>query len=234
MKFTYSLLVFLMSVNFLLAQTFNQLDSEGKRHGKWKKNYDNTDILRYEGEFSHGKEIGLFKFYKKYRNKAVLSATKLFNTYNNLVEVKFFTSTGKLVSEGQMDGRTYVGEWKYYQKYTDGLLILEHYNNKGELDGERLVYYPNGQVAEKQTYVAGKLYGESLWYSENKVLLKSYVYEDDELHGKAKFFNAQGELISEGTYKRGKKDGVWKYYEHGKLVNEENFSYVPKPIKKTP
>lgn len=233
MKFTYSLLVFLMSANFLCGQTFNQLDSEGKRHGKWKKNYDNADILRYEGEFFHGKEIGLFKFYKKYKNKAVLSATKQFNTDNDLIDVKFFTSTGKLVSEGQMNDRIYVGEWKYYQKDTDELLILEHYNNKGELDGERLVYYPNGQVAEKQTYVAGKLYGESLWYSENKVLLKSYVYEDDELHGEAKFYNAQGELISEGTYKRGKKGGVWKYYENGKLMEEKDFTIKSKnPYKK--
>ena len=234
MKIIYSLLVFLMSVNFIMAQTFNQLDSEGKRHGKWKKNYDNTDVLRYEGEFFHGKEIGIFKFYKKYNNKAVLSATKQFNGDNNFVEVKFFTSTGKLVSEGQMDGRVYIGEWKYYQKDSNELLILEQYNSKGELDGERFVYYPNGQIAEKQTYILGKLSGESLWYSENNVLLKSYVYENDELHGEAKFFNAQGALVSEGIYKRGKKDGVWKYYENGKLLNEEDLSDVPKPIKKTP
>ena len=46
------------------AQKNNQMDADGNRHGIWKKNFDNTQQVRYEGEFNHGKEIGLFKFYK--------------------------------------------------------------------------------------------------------------------------------------------------------------------------
>lgn len=234
MKRFYSILFLLLFSNVLIAQNINQFDANGKRHGVWKKNFDDTDILRYEGQFSHGKEIGLFKFYKAYKKKAILSATKLFNENNNIAEVKFLASSGRVISEGKMNGKTYIGTWKYYQKNSDQLLTLENYNNNGELIGERLVYYPSGQIAEKQNYVNGKLHGESYWLSEKNVVLKTYIYENDELHGLAKFYNPKGELVSEGQYKRGKKDGVWKYYEDGELTNQKDFTYKPKYIKKTP
>lgn len=220
--------------NLLLAQDINQLDANGKNHGVWKKNFENTNILRYEGEFLHGKEIGTFKFYKNIKKKAVLTATKEFNEANSKAYVKFFASTGKLISEGEMDGKTHVGEWKYYQKTNNKLLTLEQYDATGKLIGERIVYYPNGQIAEKQTYTAGKLDGVSVVYSDKNVLLSEIVYVNGELHGNAKYYTAKGELVAEGFYKKGKKDGVWKYYEDGKLTEEKNFAYIPKYTKKTP
>ncbi|WP_424200541.1 toxin-antitoxin system YwqK family antitoxin [Algibacter sp.] len=230
----YSFMFFLMASSLMFAQNINQFDPEGKRHGVWKKNFEDTNIIRYEGQFDHGKEIGLFKFYKNYKKKAILSATKLFNENNDIAEVTFLASNGKVISKGKMNGKTYIGTWKYYQKNSDQLLTLENYNDKGELIGERLVYYPSGQLAEKKKYSNGKLYGESFWLSEKNVVLKTYIYENGELHGAAKFYNPKGELLSEGQYNRGKKDGVWKYFENGKLVNEEDFTYIPKLIKKTP
>ena len=142
-----TLLVLVSTVIF--SQEINQLDAAGKRHGIWKKTFDNSNVLRYEGEFLHGKEVGLFKFYLNVKNKAVLSATKEFNVDDNRAYVKFLASTGKVISEGTMDGKKYVGNWKYYQKSNSNLLIVENYSDVGELEGERLVYYPNGQVAEK-------------------------------------------------------------------------------------
>ncbi|WP_396600765.1 toxin-antitoxin system YwqK family antitoxin [Algibacter sp. R77976] len=223
-----------MCSSIMFAQNVNQFDANGKRHGIWKKHFEDTNIIRYEGQFAHGKEIGLFKFYKNYKKKAILSATKLFNENNNRAAVKFLASNGKVISEGEMYGKTYIGTWKYYQKNSDQLLTVEHYNDKGELIGERLVYYPSGQLAEKKNYSNGKLHGESFWLSEKNVVLKSYIYENDELHGKAQFYNPKGELLSEGQYKRGKKDGVWKFYEDGKLIRKKDFTYKPKYIKKTP
>ena len=224
------LVLFVYSLSF--SQTINQLDEHGKRHGVWKKTFKNTKVLRYEGAFSHGKEVGLFKFYKNINKKAVLTASKQFNENDNKAYVKFFTSKGKLISEGQMDGKLYVGEWKYYQKRSDKLLTLEHYNDKGNLAGERLVYYPNDQIAEKQKYTDGKLDGVSIWYSANNVVLKEFIYVNGELHGVSKFYNPKGELIVEGLYKQGKKHGIWKYYEHGELIEEKDFTPKGKFKKK--
>ncbi|MCL5128091.1 toxin-antitoxin system YwqK family antitoxin [Algibacter sp. L4_22] len=226
-----SLLFFLSSI-MLSAQSINKFDSAGKRDGVWKKNFESTDIIRYQGTFLHGKEVGEFKFYKNINGKAVLSATKVFNKENNIAKVTFLGSKGKIISEGEMDGKTFIGTWKYYQKSNDNLLILENFNNNGELIGDRFVYYKNGEIAEKQSYLAGKLNGESFWYSENNVVLKSFVYENDEIHGPSKIYNGKGELLIEGQYKRDKKDGVWKYYENGALKEEKDFTYVPKYVKK--
>jgi antitoxin component YwqK of YwqJK toxin-antitoxin module len=232
--FKLSIILFFLNIISVSAQEINQFDEDGKRHGIWKKNFEGTKVVRYEGAFSHGKEIGLFKFYKNIKNKPVLTATKQFNDSDNIAEVKFLASNGKIISEGKMDGKTYIGTWKYYQKNSDQLLTLEHYNYKGELNGERFVYYENGQIAEKQFYKSGKLEGASIWYSEKNVVLKEMLYVNGELHGPAKFYNPKGELVSEGQYKNGKKDGVWKFYESGKLAEEKDFTYKPKYIKKTP
>lgn len=227
MKFKYLILIFLATY-IAAAQNTNQFDANGKRHGIWKKTFKDTKIIRYQGEFNHGKEIGEFKFYKNINKKAVLTASKVFNNFNSIAKVTFYSSKGKVISEGQMDGKLYIGVWKYYQKNTDGLLILEHYNNTGHLDGERLVYYKNGQVAEKQHYKNGKLEGNSVWFSEKGIVLKAFVYVNDELHGISKYYNPKGVLITEGRYKNGKKHGIWKFYENGKLIEEKDFTYKRK------
>ena len=53
--------VIILLVHFFVvaafAQSINQFDTDGKRHGIWKKNFENTQQLRYEGEFIHGKEM---------------------------------------------------------------------------------------------------------------------------------------------------------------------------------
>ena len=185
-----------------------------------------------EGEFNHGKEIGLFKFYKLVKKKSVLSATKLFNANDDSAEVKFLTSRGKSISDGKMVGKTYVGKWVYYHKNSDKIMTAEIYDDKGVLQGERLVYYDNGQLAEKTTYIDGKIEGLSEVYSLKGVVLKTFIYENNELHGVSKAFNGKGELLSEGQFKRGKKTGVWKFYENNKLIEQKDFTYVTKLKKK--
>ncbi|MEO5789800.1 MAG: toxin-antitoxin system YwqK family antitoxin [Gelidibacter sp.] len=213
----------------MLAQDLiNQLDNDGKRHGLWRKDFDNTTQPRYEGVFEHGKEVGLFKFYKMDGKKSVLSATREFSANNNNIIVKFYSSKGKLISEGQMVGKLFVGKWVYYHNKTNGIMIVEHYNDQGQLDGERLVYYPKGQLAEQTNYVNGKQNGNSKVFSENGVVIKDFLYKDDMLDGMAKYYNAAGQLLAEGVYRNDKKHGIWKYYENGVLSEEKDFTVYSK------
>ena len=170
LKFT---AIFLLLTVFSFAQDINQFDEEGKRHGIWKKNFDETKQIRYQGTFNHGKEVGEFKFYKLVKKKSVLTATKVFNTNDTTAEVKFFASNGKVISEGKMDGRLYVGKWVYYHNKSDKIMTLENYNSNGELNGEKLVYYIDGVVAERANFVNGKQQGKSYWYSVKEVVLKN-------------------------------------------------------------
>lgn len=198
----------------------NQFNKDGERHGYWSKDFDGTKEKRYEGNFDNGKEIGLFKYFKLDNKKSVLSATKLFNTEDNKAEVKFFTSKGKLVSEGLMDGTLFIGKWIYYHKNNDGILKTEHYNNMGESHGESVTFFENNVIAEKLQYQNGKLHGLCEWYTKNGNLFKSSEFKNDELDGLTKTYNDKGELVIQGNYKSDLRTGVWKYFENGQITEE--------------
>ena len=231
MNFKFTFLIIILSA-YGFAQDINQFDAEGKRHGIWKKNFDGTNQIRYQGAFKNGKEVGAFKFYKLVKKKSILTATKVFSTDDHSAEVKFLASNGKVISEGKMVDRLYVGKWLYYHNKSDKIMTLEIYNPKGELEGEKLVYYKDGVVAERANYVAGKQHGKSNWYSVKGVVLKEFMFENGELHGIARYYNSEGELIVTGTYERGKKNGLWKYYENDELTSEKDFSISSKLIIK--
>ncbi|GGG53581.1 toxin-antitoxin system YwqK family antitoxin [Bizionia arctica] len=225
--------IFLLIPTLFMAQSVNQLDKNGKRDGVWKKNFDNTNIVRYEGTFLHGKEIGLFKFYKSINKTAVLTATKQFNEKDNLAEVTYYASNGKVISKGIMNGKDNIGEWTIYHNSSTQVMTLEHYNNQGQLDGESMVYYSDGQLAEKRHFIKNKVQGKAIWYYENGNEMKIYHYENGLLHGEAKFYLAEGALEIEGQYKNDQKDGIWKYYKDGELSDEKDYTrYSKNPYNK--
>jgi len=183
-----------VATNVIAQEAYNQLDANGKRHGKWQKTFEGSKHLRYQGEFSHGKEIGLFKFYKLYRGKSVLSATKQFNPENTIAEVTYLSSRGKVISKGKMDGRLHIGKWQYFHEKTKDLMTEEAYNAEGLLEGEKRTYYPSKKLAEVIVYKNGKREGVSTWYTEEGTKLKEFTYENDQLHGPANFYDANEKL----------------------------------------
>ncbi|MBF8150935.1 toxin-antitoxin system YwqK family antitoxin [Winogradskyella sp. F6397] len=200
----------------------NQFDKDGLRHGFWTKNYHKTNEIRYEGVFNHGKEIDSFKFYTLSGGKSVLSAIKVFNEKDSIADVTFLASTKKVISEGKMNGKRFIGKWTFYHKNSDIKMIEENYNNEGLLEGERFVYFKNGTIAESAHYKNGALDGESKWFSEKGVLLRHTHYKEGELDGKTINYDALGNITSEGNYSNSQKTGVWNYYKDGVLTKEIN------------
>ncbi len=225
MRFLIPLLLFVVS--FGNAQEINQMDSNGERHGVWKKYFPKTKQLRYEGAFEHGKEVGTFKFYCE-ECKDQPTVVKEFTLGNSLANVKYYTAKGKLVSEGKMEGKLRIGEWLYFHKKNSEVMTREQYEN-GKLAGKKYVYYGNGVVAEEATYKDGLLNGPSLYYSYDSKLLKELFYVNDKLEGPAVYYDAKGAKQMEGKYVNDRKKGIWKYYINGQLDKEETF---PKPLKK--
>jgi len=222
-------ILFIISLTFVMfnvqaQESYNQFDKNGKRHGVWKKNFEDTKQVRYQGQFEHGKEVGLFKFYKLVTKKSSLTATKSFNPNNNIAEVTFFASTGKIISKGKMDFKKYIGEWLYYHNDSDKIMTKETYNNLGLLEGKKYVYFENGQLAEELFFKNGKEEGNVKNYSEKGILIKDFNYKNGELHGSYKDYTSEGDLVVEGQFKNGKKHSIWKYYNNGKLTKEKNFS----------
>ena len=221
-------LKFILLVSFLIIglsaisqNKINQFDNQGKRHGKWVKLFDDSTQIRYEGEFNHGKEIGVFNYYcSDCKDKPII--VKTFNKKDNTAQVVYFTKKGKLVSDGTMDSKKRIGEWVYYHEKSKNVMTREHYID-GKLDGLKTTYYLNHKITEELSYKKGIKEGENNYYAPDGVLLKKLYYINDQLDGKAFYYDSNGDIIIDGNYKNGRKDGVWKYYSDDKLIKEVTF-----------
>ena len=217
---------FIVTASVLAQVEVNQFDANNERHGVWKKYHENSRQLRDEGQFIHGKEVGVFKYYCS-DCKDLPMVARTFNDSDNSAQVQYFTKKGKLVSEGKMDGKNKKGEWLYYQKNSKNIMTKEFYV-EGKLEGLKTTYYKNNKVTQIINYKDGLKEGEDNYYSLEGVLLKKLYYVNDQLHDKAFYYDADGVVIIEGNYKNGKKHGVWKHYKNGKIILEETY---PKPKK---
>lgn len=207
--------LFLLSGVVALAQDYNKLDENGRKHGLWKGFYEESKRLRYEGTFEHGKEVGLFKFFDDTKAATVI-ATREFNANDNSCYTIFFNQKNNKVSEGKVVNKQFEGEWKYYHENSPQVMTLEYYTN-GKLNGVRKVFYKSGVIAEETTYKDGVKEGLYKSYAENGIVLEESNFKNGLNDGMATYRTATNELSSQGVYKNGKKVGVWKILEKGKL-----------------
>ena len=146
MKYIIALL-FLTSIAF--AQDINKLDGNGKKNGLWKGVYEASKRPRYEGNFEHGKETGMFKFFDDTKAGSVI-ATREFNAKDNSCYTIFYNQKKNKVSEGKVVNKQFDGEWKYFHEDSPAIMTLEPYV-KGKLNGIRKVYYKSGKIAEEKS-----------------------------------------------------------------------------------
>jgi antitoxin component YwqK of YwqJK toxin-antitoxin module len=202
--------------------TTNALDSNGKKDGLWKGVYTESKRPKYEGTFSHGKEVGLFKFFDDTKAGSLI-ATREFNADNLVAYTVFYDQKKNKVSEGKVVNRLFEGEWKYYHQASTVIMTLENYS-KGKLEGLRSVFYINGKIAEEQFYKNNLKNGFYKKYAENGVILEESNYKNDKYDGLAVFKDPDDSIVSKGKFTNGKKAGAWQFYKKGKLVKEINMS----------
>ena len=203
----------------------NQLDSEGKRHGIWKKYYTNNRI-RYVGAFEHGKEVGTFKYYSASSSDNPIIIKK-FHKNDDLADVQFFTTSGTLESEGLMKAKNREGKWLFY--HSDGKSIMgeENYAN-GKLNGMYKTFYPNGELTEVTSYKNGLLEGNYKKYSIKGQLYNDFNYAGGKLNGMAIYYSRKtGDLIKKGPFKNDLRVGTWENYVDGELVSTEQPALKP-------
>lgn len=113
---------------------------------------------------------------------------------------------------------------KKYEYYWDGKTIKIEYNLKdGELEGEFIKYYYNGNIELRSNIKNGKTSGlVERYYNDGKLKSKYHEY-DEELHGSYKSYYANGKLQKTGNYYKGLENGLFKEYnEEGVLLLEYN------------
>ncbi|MBA4154618.1 MAG: hypothetical protein C0512_09760 [Flavobacterium sp.] len=215
------MIIFFISSTIFAQEKFNQLDEKGNKHGPWKGVYEDTKYTKYEGQFEHGKEIGVFNFYDNTKVKKII-ATRDFTANDGSCYTIFYNGKFK-VSEGKLVNKVYEGEWKFYHLKSDTIMNVENYK-KGKLHGTKKVFYNTGLLAEESNYKEGLKEGPYKKVAENGVVLEESNYKNNEYDGPAIFREAAGDKYSTGQYKNGKSVGKWKFYEKGKLVKTENRS----------
>jgi antitoxin component YwqK of YwqJK toxin-antitoxin module len=221
----------LLSIFYVHAQKeFNKLDANGKKDGLWKGIYEESKRPRYEGNFSHGKEIGLFNFFDDTKKSSVI-ATREFNANDNSAHTIFYDQEKNKVSEGKVINKLFEGEWKYYHHASPVVMTTENYKN-GKLEGLRSVFYPNGKIAEEISYMNNLRNGSYKKYAENGIVLEESNYKNNQYNGMAIFRDAEGNLASKGNFLNGKKAGIWKFFENGKMTKEVNMSN-PEAVSKS-
>ncbi|MGM8363362.1 toxin-antitoxin system YwqK family antitoxin [Flavobacterium sp. ARAG 55.4] len=221
-KIRFVFLLFLSFCNLQAQKAYNNLDANGKKDGVWKGFYAESQRPRYEGTFSHGKEIGEFKFFDDTKAGTVI-ATRTFNPDDNAAYTVFYDQNKNKVSEGKVVNKMFEGEWKYYHKDSKSIMTYEHYKN-GKLEGLRSVFFPSGKIAEETHYKSGSKNGSSKKYSERGVVLEEVAFKNDQYDGEAVFRDVDGNIVSKGKFTNGKKTGIWQFFENGKLTAEENLS----------
>ncbi|OYX83131.1 MAG: hypothetical protein B7Y83_12540 [Flavobacteriales bacterium 32-34-25] len=194
-----------------------------QKDGLWKGFYPESKRLRYEGTFSHGKEIGEFKFYDDTKAGTVI-ATRTFNANDNVAYTVFYDQSNNKVSEGKVVNKLFEGEWKYYHKASKTIMSIENYKN-GKLEGLRLVFFPSGKIAEETNYANNLKNGSSKKYSEKGIVLEEAFFKNNQYDGVAIFRDVDGQIVSKGKFTNGKKTGIWQFFENGKLKEEVNMNY---------
>ncbi len=206
----------------IFGQVINQIDSNGKKDGLWKGFYEESKRPKYEGTFSHGKEVGTFKFFDDTKLGSVI-ATREFNPTDGSAYTIFYDQLKNKVSEGKVVNRIFDGEWKYYHHASKVIMTIENYKS-GKLNGLRSVFYPNGKIAEETQYKNDLKDGTYKKYSENGIVLEESIYKANEYNGLAIFRDGDGSIVSQGKFLNGKKVGIWQFFEKGKVVKETNMS----------
>lgn len=215
--------LFLTMLNVHSQNAINNVDANGKKDGLWKGFYPESKRLRYEGTFSHGKEIGEFKFYDDTKAGTVI-ATRTFNPNDNVAYTIFYDQNKNKVSEGKVVNKLFEGEWKYYHQAATTVMTIENYKN-GKLEGLRSVYFPSGKIAEETYYKNNLKSGSSKKYSEKGIVLEEATFKNNQYDGEAIFRDVDNNIVSKGKFLNGKKVGIWQFFENGKLTKEENMSY---------
>ena len=209
------------SMSCFAQSEINKLDASGKKNGLWKGVFEDTKRPRYEGTFDHDKEVGLFKFFDNTKASNLI-ATREFNSKDNSAYTIFYDANKNKISEGKVLNKLYEGLWLYYHKGSTVIMTSENYIG-GNLDGTKTINFKSGKVAEISNYRNGVLEGSYKKYLENGVALEESFYVNGELNGTTTYKAPDGLIVAKGKFSKGKKVGVWQFFENGKLVSEDNF-----------
>ena len=144
---------------------------------------------------------------------------------------------GKLVqAEEQFKNNRPAGTWRDY--FPDGKAVrkTETYGPSGRLVGDRIAYFENGQVQNRQPYLNGFLGGVGQEYFPSGKLRKETTYVRSQLQGPFRELREDGTAAVSGQYRNSRQSSVWTYYQADgttvdRTVTYRNGQQVTDPVK---
>ena len=167
---------------------------------------------------------------------------------SSVTKVKTFHENGNVNEEFFVLKKEVDVKEGLYKRYDEAEVLQESINfSNGIVNGERSLYYPNGQVMISESYIEGYFSGpyrsffesgnknEEGRYSENQMvgewkfyfdlpenpLKESVQFVDNVENGPFREYHENGQLKAEGTYKDEFEDGLFREYDdRGNLIKE--------------
>lgn len=106
--------------------------------------------------------------------------------------------------------------------------VIERYtiNKKTKKkEGEYTAFFPSGAKLEESQYLNDSLNGERKLFYENGQVDQIFHHANGMFEGKYQKFNEQGKLTNEGQYVNNVASGIWKrWYDSGQLMEEVSIS----------
>lgn len=215
-------------------------DVSGGKKGKWKY-FTNNGIQYNEGEYIDNKAEGNhIEFYKNGVKKSI-------TPYKNDIIEGYYTAyhlNGNLKVQGWYKKGEQHGVWKYY--YLDGTKQAINFFHKSKLHGNQIYYGVNGKVFSEEKYKYGEVIKEVIYDNNNNVfqtidytikkgknvitrkhinneIQESITFVNGVRHGEYKKYDFNGNLIIDGNYLNDKMNGLWTWYDNGKINATINY-----------
>ena len=206
------ILLFILLVNCLFAQ--NHIDLKGRKQGVWIKKLPQSNALDYTGQFIDDKPVGKFIYYFPSGKK---KAEVNYRSGNSTYSIMYYDNE-MILAQGKFIKQQKDSTWTMYSK-SGRISIVENYIT-GQLNGERLVYYPLGnsetkkdQLTQKQNYSNGKLNGKQIDYFENGKTWRESIYENGIKNSEEITYSPYGTIELKDLYFRGVKNGWCLAYD---------------------
>lgn len=225
------ILIFFLCVFSLSSFGQNVTDSKGKKQGPWSKTYPNSKVYQYKGQFKDDKPVGTFTyFYPSTKVKAIIKHSET----STRSEAFYYHENGSLMSHGIYRNMKKDSIWlnfgpsgriSNYETYKNDLLdgkkviyyVPEDPNDNskivsgtyiysaGKLNGEVVLYFENGTVKEKGTYLNNKKHGIWERYHSNGKKMNLERFKNGVTHGWCESYDEAGKLIVKSYFYQGKR-----------------------------
>jgi len=198
----------LMQFTVVQGQDINRSDPDGKKQGRWIKNYSNGEMM-YEGIFRDDRPEGEFR---RYYEDGTLKSMMIFSNNGPEAEAVLYYPNGLPASAGRYVNHLKEGKWSFYSFTEKDQLITEAEYQGNRKDGLMANYYPDGRVAEQIMYKNDLKHGECLkYYPDGTLTLRTY-YENGKINGSFEAFHENGKPEIKGQYKNNLREGPWIIY----------------------